>query len=185
MALDAQREQIPYVRVATPDGAVREYFAEGVTAADIAGKPRRRMDCLDCHSRPAHPFAASPEREVDRALGSGQISPTIPFIRRAAVRALTADYASQERATAEIARVIREGVTATPRDDAAVSHAVAVTQTIYRTNIFPSMKVGWGTYADQLGHTTSTGCFRCHDESHTTTDGVAIRQDCGLCHSFE
>ena len=87
VALDGQREQIPDVRVATPDGRVREYFAEGVTAASVAGKPRRRMDCLDCHNRPAHRFSVSPEREMDGAIGAGQISTKIPFIRREAVRA--------------------------------------------------------------------------------------------------
>jgi hypothetical protein len=62
---------------------------------------------------------------------------------------------------------------------------MAVTQRIYQTNVFPGMEVGWGTYADQLGHTTSTGCFRCHDESHKTKEGLAIRQECELCHTIE
>jgi hypothetical protein len=47
------------------------------------------------------------------------------------------------------------------------------------------MKVGWGTYPDQMGHTTSMGCFRCHDEGHKTPDGLAIRQECELCHTIE
>jgi hypothetical protein len=47
------------------------------------------------------------------------------------------------------------------------------------------MNIGWGTYANQNGHTTSNGCFRCHDESHKTRDGLAIRQDCQLCHVIE
>src|SRR4029453_12670584 len=92
VALDDKREQIPYVRVATPDGRVREYFAEGVTAASVQDKPRRRMDCLDPHNRPAHRFATSPEREIDAAIGTGRISAKIPFIRREAVRALKASY---------------------------------------------------------------------------------------------
>jgi hypothetical protein len=52
-------------------------------------------------------------------------------------------------------------------------------------NVFPSMKIGWGTYPDQIGHTTSTGCFRCHDAKHKTTTGLAIQQDCELCHAIE
>jgi hypothetical protein len=47
------------------------------------------------------------------------------------------------------------------------------------------MKIGWGTYLDHVGHTVSQGCFRCHDESHKTKEGVAIGQDCELCHSIE
>jgi hypothetical protein len=188
VALDEKREQIPYVRMSTRDGRVREYFAEGVTADDIEGRPRRRMDCLDCHTRPAHSFAASPEREVDAAIGAGQISPTIRFIRREAVRALRGTYSTQDLALREIERSIREALNARlPRafEERDVRQAIGVTQGIYRRNVFPSMKVGWGTYPNHIGHTISTGCFRCHDESHRTTDGLAIRQDCELCHSIE
>ena len=40
-----------------------------------AGKgERRRMDCMDCHNRPGHPFSATPERAVDGALARGEIS---------------------------------------------------------------------------------------------------------------
>jgi hypothetical protein len=187
VALDDTREQIPYVKVATPDGRVREYFADGVTPASIEGRPRRRMDCLDCHNRPAHRFAASPEREVDAAIGTGQISARIPFIRREAVRALRSEYPAQEVAVREIDRSIREAMKAQPNavDGADLRRAIGVTQAIYRRSVFPSMKVGWGTYPIQTGHTISTGCLRCHDESHKTSDGVAVRQDCDLCHTIE
>ena len=46
------------------------------------------------------------------------------------------------------------------------------------------MRVTWGTYPNHIGHVDSPGCFRCHDESHTTTDGKVISQDCELCHSI-
>jgi hypothetical protein len=188
VAADERREQIPYVRVSTPDGRVREYFAEGVTAAAIEGDPRRRMGCLDCHTRPAHRFGASPEREIDAAIGTGQISAGIPFIRREAVRALGGAYATQDIAFREIDRSIRDAMNARlPRtyEEADLRRAIGVTQAIYRTNVFPSMKVGWGTYPNQLGHTTSTGCFRCHDDSHKTAEGLTISQDCELCHTIE
>jgi hypothetical protein len=188
VAADDKREEIPYVRVSTPGGQVREYFAEGVTAESIADRPRRRMDCLDCHSRPAHRFGASPEREVDAAIGAGQISRKIPFIRREAVRALGGSYISQDVAVREIDRAIREAMNALkarPFEEADLRQAIGVTQRLYRVNVFPSMKVTWGTYPNQLGHITSNGCFRCHDESHKTTTGVAIRQDCDMCHTIE
>jgi hypothetical protein len=188
VATDEKREQIPYVRVSTPDGRVREYFAEGVARAQIDGKPRRRMDCLDCHSRPAHRFASTPEREVDAAIGAGQINPKIPFIRREAVRALRATYTTRDIAFQDIDRSIRAAMNArVPHtfEEADLRRAIGVTQAIYRASVFPSMKVAWGTYADQLGHTTSMGCFRCHDETHKTQDGLAIRQECELCHTIE
>lgn len=187
-ALDDGLEQIPYVRVATRDGKVREYFTNGVSASSVEGRPLRRMGCIDCHNRPAHTFASTPERAVDAAMGAGLISTQIPFIRREATRALRADYPSQESALAGIDRGIRGAIGAVKTgaiDEDALRQAIAVSQTIYRTNIFPSMKIGWGTYPDRVGHTTSQGCFRCHDESHVTRDGRVLGQDCELCHSIE
>jgi hypothetical protein len=188
VATDEKREQIPYVKVSTPDGQVREYFAEGATATDIAGRPSRRMDCFDCHNRPAHTFGSTPERAVDAALGDGRIDAKIPFIRRDAVRALRAPYPSHEVASTEIDRAIRQAANARlPHtfEETSLRRAIQVTQAIYTTNVFPAMNIGWGTYPNQSGHTTSSGCFRCHDEGHKTRDGRAIRQDCELCHVIE
>jgi hypothetical protein len=53
---------------------------------------------------------------------------------------------------------------------------------IYNRNVFPDLKVSWGTYPNNLGHTDFPGCFRCHDGSHATTDRKAIKQDCDVCH---
>ena len=188
VAIDEGLERIPYVRVSTRDGTVREYFAKDVSAASLEGRPRRRMGCIDCHNRPAHTFASTPERAVDAALGAGLISTRIPFIRREAVRALRAEYPDQAAAFAGIDRDLRAAVGAVKTDafnEEALRQAVAVSQAIYRTNIFPSMKIGWGTYPDRVGHTTSQGCFRCHDDSHATKDGRVLGQDCELCHSIE
>lgn len=188
VALDDKREQLPYVRVATPDGGVREYFAEGVEEADLIGKPRRRMNCLDCHNRPAHSFGSSPERAVDAALGEGLIDAKIPFIRREAIQVLRTDYPAQDVGLMQIDRTIRDAMKARQAgavEEASLRQAIGVTQAIYRTNVFPSMKVTWGTYSNHIGHTVSTGCFRCHDEAHKTRDGIAIRQECELCHTIE
>jgi hypothetical protein len=59
---------------------------------------------------------------------------------------------------------------------------VAALQEVYRRNVFPTMKVSWGSYPDNRGHLTSTGCFRCHDDSHTAKDGTTISADCEFCH---
>src|SRR5262249_25832824 len=53
---------------------------------------------------------------------------------------------------------------------------------IYNRNVFPDLKVGWGSYPNNLGHTDSPGCFRCHDGEHATADGKTIPQDCDTCH---
>ena len=55
---------------------------------------------------------------------------------------------------------------------------------IYNRNVFPAMKVTWGAYPNNIGHTDFPGCFRCHDDSHASRDGRKITQDCGACHSL-
>ena len=39
---------------------------------------------------------------------------------------------------------------------------------VYQHNVFPEMKITWGTYPNNLGHTDFNGCFRCHDEQHAS-----------------
>ena len=55
-------------------------------------------------------------------------------------------------------------------------------RTVYRRNVFPEMKVTFGTYPDNIGHTTSSGCFRCHDGSLVAKDGTSISSECEYCH---
>jgi hypothetical protein len=188
LAADEARETITYVKSTAADGRVREFFAEGVSAAEIAGKPLRRMDCTDCHNRAAHSFGTTPERAIDAAIGAGLIDKSIPFIRREAVKAVRAHYASHADATTQIDRSIRNALKASlPQgfEEAALRRSIGVAQAIYRRNVFPEMNITWGTYPNQSGHTTSNGCFRCHADTHKTRDGLTITQDCESCHSIE
>jgi hypothetical protein len=169
---------VTYVRAVQ---AATEYLGPGVTAAPASGL--RRMDCLDCHSRPAHAFSATAERAVDQAIASGQISRALPFVRREAVAALRAEYDSEAVALAEIERRLKAFYAARgPALAPDVSRAVDATQRLYRTNVFPRMKVTWGTYLPQNSHVDAPGCFRCHDDEHKATSGKIISQDCELCH---
>lgn len=190
VALDKQRQSIGYVRLRDRQGQVREYFAEGVTQDQIEGLERRRMDCMDCHNRPAHPFALSAERAVDNAMAAGAIARDLPFARRETVAALKGDYPDHEAAAAAIATRLRDfyrtghaELYASRRED--VERAVRAADDLYRRNVFPQMRVGWGTYPNNIGHTAFPGCFRCHDGAHTARDGAVIRQDCDLCHEFQ
>ena len=63
-----------------------------------------------------------------------------------------------------------------------MARAIKSLQNVYRRNVFPSMKVTFGTYTDNSGHTTSNGCFRCHDDTLTAADGRTISGDCEYCH---
>jgi len=183
---------IPYMRVRDESGAVREYLADGVTAEQVAGAPRLRMACMDCHSRPAHRIAPSAGRAVDELLVNGAIPRGLPFVRREAVAALAAAYPTQDAALEGIASALRGFYTAQttapdgdPVTSAEVDQAVRAVQDVAARSIFPTMNVTFGTYVNQLGHTDVAGCFRCHDESHTTTQGQSISQDCELCHAFQ
>jgi hypothetical protein len=53
---------------------------------------------------------------------------------------------------------------------------------IYARNVFPSMNVFWDTYPNHLGHESSPGCLRCHDNRHKTADGERISKKCEVCH---
>jgi hypothetical protein len=188
VAAGADREVIPYVRLKDRAGNVREYRAAGVAAGQVPPGEVRRMDCVDCHNRPSHTFFATPERAVDAALARGEIPRALPFIRRESVEALKAPPAAG--GAAEIARRLRAfysaGAAALPSARAPeVDQAVRAVQQLYATNVFPAMNVTWGTHANNLGHTDSPGCFRCHDDQHKTSDGRVIRQDCDLCHDIQ
>jgi hypothetical protein len=84
VSADEHEAVIPYVRLTNQRGETREYFAEGTTRESVAGKPTRRMDCMDCHNRPAHTFFFTPERAVDAAIAQGRIPRELPFARREA-----------------------------------------------------------------------------------------------------
>jgi hypothetical protein len=186
---DKKRQKIIYVRVEDRTG-VREFRDEGVTDRQIAEGERRDMDCMDCHNRPSHRFDSTPERAVNDAITAGTLSPTLPFIHREAVASLKVAYPSQAAALAGIAKHLHDFYARQLGEQAAtrkadVSRAVAVTQSIYRHNVFPPMKVTWGTYANNIGHVDFPGCFRCHDDVKKTPDGRVIKQDCELCHKME
>jgi hypothetical protein len=56
--------------------------------------------------------------------------------------------------------------------------------TLYDQNVFPFMKVTWGTHPNHIGHQDYPGCFRCHDGDHAAKDGTSITQDCSACHNL-
>ena len=183
IATDAKRSVIPYVRLRARDGTVREYTTPGTTPEVLAKGERRRMDCLDCHSRPAHTFSETPERALNEAIAQQRIPRELPFVRREALAAITAEHADKQAALQAIAARLRDHFRKYPSvDAAAVERAIAGTQDVWARNVFPAMKVTWGTYPNHISHIDTPGCFRCHDDEHTTKDGRVIKQDCEMCH---
>ena len=190
IATDDKRQVIPYVRLTDRSGTVREYVADGVTPEQLAKGERRRMDCMDCHNRPAHTMAATAEREVNTAMARAEIPATLPFVHREAVKALKISYPTQDAAADAVGKSLREFYRGVYRETYPsraqdVEKAVAGAQGVYRRNVFPEMNVNFGTYPNNVGHIDSPGCFRCHDDSHKTKDGKKISQDCETCHKIE
>ncbi len=186
VAADDGRQTIPYVWMKDASGTVREFVADGADKS-LESRPRRRMDCTDCHNRPSHAIAATAERAVDEAIAAGELPRGLPFVRREAVKALKASYASQEEAAVGISRSLGEFYRGTDRTAAASAAARAseAVVAIYRRSVFPEMKVGFGTYPNNIGHVDAPGCFRCHDDNHKSSDGRKIGQDCETCHAIE
>jgi nitrate/TMAO reductase-like tetraheme cytochrome c subunit len=165
--------------------------ARTFTGSDPPGKSPNAatnydMQCVDCHNRPTHTFEL-PERAMDRALASGDIPVTLPFIKKKGVEVLKAGYGSSEEAAAKILTALAGFYQNNYPDLYArrvqdIGQAAKAVLAIYDRNVFPDLKVTWGTYPNNLGHTDFPGCFRCHDGSHTATDGTTISQDCTTCH---
>jgi hypothetical protein len=184
VATDAARETIPYVRVTRPDGQVKEYVLPDTKPEVIGSGVRRTMDCMDCHNTVGHPIAPTAEIAVDGAIAAGEIDRRLPFVRREGVRLVKAGYSSHETASETIEKELRSFYASRDGsiDQQALARTVAGVQNLYRRNVFPAMKVSFGSYPDNRGHTTSTGCFRCHDDTKAAKDGATISGDCEYCH---
>jgi len=186
ISTDPQRQVIPWVKLTDRAGKVTEFTVDGTTPEVLAKGEYRVMDCLDCHNRPAHTFEPTAERAVDNAIARGEIPRSLPFVRRESVAALKTVYPSKDVALAGIAAKLRE-VYHPPSGEApkAMFRTIEAVQGLYATNVFPAMKVGWGTYPNNIGHMASQGCFRCHDDNHKAAGGKTIAQDCESCHEMK
>jgi hypothetical protein len=184
--VDDARQSIPLVRVRNATGEIVEFTADGTTVEQIARGTRRHMDCLDCHNRPAHTFAFTPQRGVDQAIAQGRLPRELPFVRREAIAAVSGEYSDRFAALTAIATRLNGFYKSRPGTDAAlVARAVTSTQEVWARNVFPAMRVTFGTYPNHLGHVDTAGCFRCHDDGHRSANGNVISQDCELCHTIQ
>ncbi len=187
VAADAERTTIPWVRATDArTGKTVTYRAAGAAEAPPAGSQWRRLDCVDCHNRPAHRFL-SPRDAVNAALAAGHLDASLPSLKQIAIDLLTADYPSREAATAGIAAGLRsfyqENHPQIARAQAqAIEQAASELQRIFERNFFPEMKIRWDAYPDHSSHLFSPGCMRCHAGNHQAEDGRMIRSDCNLCH---
>jgi nitrate/TMAO reductase-like tetraheme cytochrome c subunit len=188
-AMDPKRQTIPWVEYTNEESNDRRtYVAADVKADQLAAAPRFQMQCVDCHNRPTHRFEL-PERAVNRALATGDLSPGLPFLKKTAVELLRVEYASGEDAGRRIPEALAAFYQSkyplvAGSQGKAVAEAGKRLAAIYQRNVFPDLKVTWGTYVNNLGHTDSPGCFRCHDDAHVAANQATIKQDCASCHEL-
>ena len=190
VAVDEKRQVIARVNYVDDDGKTIEYVSQEVqpTSEQLAKSERRRMDCMDCHNRPTHAFEM-PERAVDRAITEGRVSVKLPFIKKKAVELLRADYSDRRTAASQITARVNDFYRTTYPEvyrsqRAQVELAAEQVKAIYLRNVFPEMKITWGTYPNNIGHSDFLGCWRCHGGSHVSADGKMISPDCTACHTI-
>ncbi len=187
-AADKKRQTIPWVEhTNSRTGVSQTFLATGTAADSVRSLPTFEMQCVDCHNRASHAFE-SPDRAINNAMAVGQIAPSLPFVKKESLELLKASYASGDEAAQKIPAALSAFYLQKYPDDAvkqgaAIQAAGQTLAAIYQRNVFPDLKVTWGTYPNNLGHTDDPGCFRCHDSSHMTPDNkTSITQDCSACH---
>jgi hypothetical protein len=189
IATDERRMNIPYVAVKKADGSLDEFVSSenSVSKEELSKHETRVMDCIDCHTRPAHAFNP-PSKEMDDRFVAGKLDPSLPYLKKVSGELLEKPYKTTEEATAAIAKGIPDyyaknypALVKTKADS--IKQAVEQIQQIYARNYFPKMKVVWSAYPTNIGHFYFPGCFRCHDGKHKNAAGKVIPKDCNLCHT--
>ena len=189
IATDKHRQVIPWIRVKDRQGNVTEYYdrTRPLSPEQISTAEKRRMDCIDCHNRPAHVYLP-PDVAVDQSFAAGRMDPSLPFLKRQTIDSLTKPYLTEGEAVSTIASSLDSfyrsnyGDVYREKGDA-VKNAISETQRIYTTYFFPEMKTNWETHPNNIGHLYSSGCFRCHDGEHVSNEGKVISNDCNVCHT--
>ncbi|MBU1710965.1 MAG: NapC/NirT family cytochrome c [Proteobacteria bacterium] len=191
---DQAREDIYKVTLVDKKGMETIYSRDPVCAEEnspdeysYASGSTRIMDCMDCHNRPTHIFLA-PDEALDKKLLSGEISTDLPFIKREGLRIITQEYETSEKASNMIAIQLmswyKNNYPEIVESDATIlAKSVRGVQKAYAENVFPEMKISWGSYKNFIGHKgANAGCFRCHDGSLQSASGQVITIDCESCH---
>jgi hypothetical protein len=189
VASDEQRQVIPWVRVKDRQGNVTEYVDRGRPPSSelLAKSAPRRMDCIDCHSRPAHEYL-SPDVALDQSFAAGRLDTSLPFLKREAVMLLSKPYSSNTEAVSSISAGLEQFYRTNYADlylskNDSITAGTKEIQRIFQTYFFPEMKTDWKTHPNNIGHLYSSGCFRCHDGEHVSNTGKVIRTDCNVCHT--
>lgn len=186
---DEQRQVIPWVSIKDKEGNVTEFFDRNKPLSDgeIAKASKRKMDCVDCHNRPAHVYLP-PDVAVDQSFDAGRLDASLPFLKQKAVEVMSATYDTTPQALAAIEQNLNGFYQTNYKDLHAqkqyqIATAIAEIQRIFQNYVFPEMKTDWKTHPNNVGHLNTAGCFRCHDGQHVSKAGKVISNDCNICHT--
>ena len=183
------QETIPWVRYTNLKTGVVKTYTNGREKAVSTNKDHLfTMDCMDCHNRPSHLFLSA-STYIDHALCAGTLDKGIPYIKLAAMKALSQKYPTVPAADSGISETIQQFYTSTHADTwkkygRQINKAIPVILAEYHKNTFEDMSAGAEAYPNHLGHLESKGCYRCHSGNHKTETGEVISADCNLCHTI-
>ncbi len=188
VSTDEQRQVIPWVRIKDRQGNITEYYDRNrpLSPEQIAAASKRKMDCVDCHNRPAHVYLP-PDVAVDQSFAAGRLDTSLPFLKREAIASLSQPYKTEDEAVKAIATSLdtfyRTNNEIYEQKGDSIRGAISETQRIFKTYFFPEMKTNWETHPNNIGHLYFSGCFRCHDGEHVSNTGKVITNDCNVCHT--
>ena len=178
---DAKRQTISTVEYTDSEThETRTYKPAKDTGA--ATDPEFVMQCADCHNRQGHSFE-QPDEAVDHAMAAGEIPTGLPFAHKTAVEILKTASGADGIPAGFAAFYKQKYPDVAAKRAADIDKAGKIIQSLYERNVYPELGVKWGTYPSNLGHADNGGCFRCHDEAHSTSQKKTISQDCSLCHN--
>jgi nitrate/TMAO reductase-like tetraheme cytochrome c subunit len=190
ISTDDHRQVIPWVQIKDRQGNVTQYYdrSRPLSSAQIASGNKRKMDCVDCHNRPAHVYVP-PDTAVDQGFVTGRLDPSLPYLKRKAVEVLSGRYDTTPQALTAIDKGLNEFYQTNYKDvyaqkQTAIKGAVTEVQRIFQTYFFPEMKTDWQTHPNNIGHLNFSGCFRCHDGEHISDNGKVITNNCNVCHTM-
>jgi len=188
-SVNDERLEMIWVEVREPDGTYRRYENKKLAGSDAFRSSRVRVfDCVDCHNRATHVYEEA-GAAIDRRIRAGLIEPSLPFVKRRALRAIIADYAAYGDPADGIANAIGRYYTEhypeiSRKKAARIDSLITVLQAVYARNIHPGMNITWGSYPSHIGHRSREGCGRCHNAELVDSSGHYIDNDCTLCHSI-
>jgi nitrate/TMAO reductase-like tetraheme cytochrome c subunit len=186
IATDNTNQTIPWVAKVNDDGSTTE-FVSSDAKQPVTGQ-KRVMDCIDCHNRAAHSFD-TPEKALNKAMLRGLVDPSLPFVHKEGVALIKADYPSRAEADSKITSGLEDfyrtqHANIWSQKQPQIEQSAKALSAIYDQNVFPNMKLIWGTHPNNIGHNEYPGCFRCHDGSHEAKGQKSINNDCSVCHSL-